>query len=73
MHHVGEPAVAAVAENNNLIYSLSTMGTTSPSELAQAVPGARRWFLTGLSAGYSHRSVAFLMTLAAGGHRLTVG
>jgi isopentenyl diphosphate isomerase/L-lactate dehydrogenase-like FMN-dependent dehydrogenase len=44
MHHVGEPAVAAVAENNNLIYSLSTMGTTSPSELAQAVPGARRWF-----------------------------
>jgi len=44
MHHVGEPAVAAVAENNNLIYSLSTMGTTSPSELAAAVPGARRWF-----------------------------
>jgi isopentenyl diphosphate isomerase/L-lactate dehydrogenase-like FMN-dependent dehydrogenase len=44
MYHVGEPAVAAVAENNNLIYSLSTMGTTSPSELAQAVPGARRWF-----------------------------
>ena len=44
MYHVGEPAVAAVAENNNLIYSLSTMGTTSPSELATAVPGARRWF-----------------------------
>jgi isopentenyl diphosphate isomerase/L-lactate dehydrogenase-like FMN-dependent dehydrogenase len=44
MHHVGEPAVAVVAENNNLIYSLSTMGTTSPSELAAAVPGARRWF-----------------------------
>lgn len=44
MYHVGEPAVAAVAEKNNLIYSLSTMGTTSPSELAEAVPGARRWF-----------------------------
>jgi L-lactate dehydrogenase (cytochrome) len=44
MHHVGEPAVAAVSEKNNLIYSLSTMGTTSPSELAAQVPGARRWF-----------------------------
>ena len=44
MHHVGEPAVAAVAEKNNLIYSLSTMGTTSPKELAEAVPNSRRWF-----------------------------
>ena len=44
MYHVGEPAVAAVAERNNLVYSLSTMGTTSPKELADAVPGARRWF-----------------------------
>jgi isopentenyl diphosphate isomerase/L-lactate dehydrogenase-like FMN-dependent dehydrogenase len=44
MYHVGEPAVAAVAEANNLIYCLSTMGTTAPDELAAAVPGARRWF-----------------------------
>jgi len=44
MQHVGEPAVAAVAQRNNLIYTLSTMGTTSPAELAAAVPGARRWF-----------------------------
>lgn len=44
MQHVGEPAVAAVAERNNLIYCLSTMGTTSPAELAVAVPGVRRWF-----------------------------
>jgi isopentenyl diphosphate isomerase/L-lactate dehydrogenase-like FMN-dependent dehydrogenase len=44
MYHVGEPAVAAVAERNNLVYSLSTMGTTSPKELAEAVPGSRRWF-----------------------------
>ena len=44
MHHVGEPAVAAVAQENNMIYSLSTMGTTSPSELAQQVPNVRRWF-----------------------------
>lgn len=44
MHHVGEPAVAAVAQENNMIYSLSTMGTTSPSELADQVPDVRRWF-----------------------------
>jgi len=44
MHHVGEPAVANVASNKNLIYALSTMGTTSPEELATAVPNSRRWF-----------------------------
>ena len=44
MHHVGEPAVANVAANKNLIYALSTMGTTSPAELAAAVPNVRRWF-----------------------------
>jgi isopentenyl diphosphate isomerase/L-lactate dehydrogenase-like FMN-dependent dehydrogenase len=44
MHHVGEPAVASAASNNNLIYSLSTMGTVSPLELADAVPQSRRWF-----------------------------
>jgi isopentenyl diphosphate isomerase/L-lactate dehydrogenase-like FMN-dependent dehydrogenase len=44
MHHVGEPAVANVASKKNLIYALSTMGTTSPAELADAVPNSRRWF-----------------------------
>lgn len=44
MYHVGEPAVANVASKKNLIYALSTMGTTSPSELAAAVPNSRRWF-----------------------------
>ena len=44
MHHTGESAVAEVAAKRNLIYSLSTMGTTSPKDLAEAVPGARRWF-----------------------------
>jgi len=44
MHHVGEPAVAAAAEKSHLIYVLSTMGTTSPQELAVAVPGVKRWF-----------------------------
>ena len=44
MHYLGEPAVAQAAYQNDLIYALSTMGTTSTSELAQAVPGVRRWF-----------------------------
>ena len=44
MQHVGEPAVASAATKNNLIYSLSTMGTVSPQELADAVPHSRRWF-----------------------------
>ena len=44
MHHVGEPAVANVASKKNLIYALSTMGTTSPEELAKVVPDSRRWF-----------------------------
>lgn len=44
MHYTGEPAVAEAAFKNDLIYSLSTMGTTSTAELAQAVPEVRRWF-----------------------------
>ena len=44
MHHSGEIAVAEIAKKNNLIYCLSTMGTTAPDELALAVPNARLWF-----------------------------
>lgn len=44
MHYTGEPAVASVAAAHNMIYSLSTMGTTSADELAAAVPEVRRWF-----------------------------
>lgn len=44
MHYTGETAVAEVAYQNDLIYSLSLMGTTSAKELAEAVPGGRRWF-----------------------------
>jgi isopentenyl diphosphate isomerase/L-lactate dehydrogenase-like FMN-dependent dehydrogenase len=44
MHYKGEPMVAQVCEENNLIYSLSTMGTTSSQEIGEQVPGVRRWF-----------------------------
>ena len=44
MNYQGEIAVAKVAEKYGLAYGLSTLGTTSPEDLAQAVPGARLWF-----------------------------
>ena len=44
MNYEGEPMVAQICEENNLIYSLSTMGTTSSQEIADQVPGVRRWF-----------------------------
>ena len=44
MYHVGEPAVAQVSDEKNLIYALSNMGTFSPEELSAAVPNGRKWF-----------------------------
>lgn len=44
MHHVGEPAVARAAARAGIPYTLSTMGTTSPAEVAEAAPGGSRWF-----------------------------
>ncbi|MFT4775352.1 MAG: L-lactate dehydrogenase (cytochrome) [Pontimonas sp.] len=44
MHYMGEYAVAAAAAEEDLIYTLSTMGTVSPEDLARAVPDGRRWF-----------------------------
>lgn len=44
MNYQGEVAVAKVAEKYGLAYALSTLGTTSPEDLATAVPGARLWF-----------------------------
>jgi L-lactate dehydrogenase (cytochrome) len=44
MHYQGEVMVAKVCDENNLIYNLSTMGTTSSEEIGNQVPGVRRWF-----------------------------
>ena len=44
MHTEGESAVGRVADRAGLPYALSTMGTTSLEALAEAAPGARRWF-----------------------------
>ncbi|UJP08742.1 alpha-hydroxy-acid oxidizing protein [Microbacterium sp. KUDC0406] len=44
MHHEGEIAVASAAARAGVPYTLSTMGTTSPRELKQAVPHGDDWF-----------------------------
>ncbi|HXV93633.1 MAG TPA: alpha-hydroxy acid oxidase [Pseudonocardia sp.] len=44
MHTSGERAVAAVAAEFGVPYTLSTMGTTTIEDVAAAAPGARRWF-----------------------------
>ena len=44
MHEAGEPAVARVAGRLGIPYALSTLGTTSPEDVAAAAPGTDRWF-----------------------------
>lgn len=44
MHHEGENAVARVAERTDVPYTLSTMGTTTPGDVAMAAPDADLWF-----------------------------
>ena len=44
MNHEGEPAVARVAARLGIPYALSTLGTTSPEDVAAAAPEAEKWF-----------------------------
>lgn len=44
MHEGGEPAVARVAGRLGIPYALSTLGTTSPEDVAAAAPGTDKWF-----------------------------
>jgi L-lactate dehydrogenase (cytochrome) len=44
MHADGEPAVARVAGRLGIPYVLSTLGTTSPEDVAAAAPDTDRWF-----------------------------
>jgi len=44
MHTAGELAVGRVAEAFAIPYALSTVGTTTPEDLAAALPKLRRWF-----------------------------
>lgn len=44
MHHEGERAVASVAGEFGIPYALSTMGTTTPEDLAESAPETDLWF-----------------------------
>ncbi|MFC4496508.1 alpha-hydroxy-acid oxidizing protein [Streptomyces ovatisporus] len=44
MHSAGERAVAAAAEQAQIPYALSTVGTTSIEDVAACAPSARKWF-----------------------------
>jgi L-lactate dehydrogenase (cytochrome) len=44
MHTEGESAVASVAGEVGIPYTLSTMGTTTIEDVATAAPGTRKWF-----------------------------
>src|SRR5579859_947941 len=44
MHAAGEPAVARSAGRAGIPYVLSTLGTTSIEQLAEAAPATNRWF-----------------------------
>jgi L-lactate dehydrogenase (cytochrome) len=44
MNHEGEPAVARVAGQLGIPYALSTLGTTSPEDVALAAPTTNKWF-----------------------------
>ena len=48
MHYQGEVMVAKICEENNLIYNLSTMGTTSSEEIGNQAKNA--YYRLGLSA-----------------------
>ena len=44
MQHEGEPAVARAAARAGITYALSTLGTSSLEEVAEAAPDVNRWF-----------------------------
>jgi L-lactate dehydrogenase (cytochrome) len=44
MNHEGEAAVARVAARLGIPYALSTLGTTSPEDLAAFAPDTNKWF-----------------------------
>ncbi len=44
MNHEGEPAVARVAGHLGIPYALSTLGTTSPEDVALGAPETNKWF-----------------------------
>ncbi|MCP3977441.1 MAG: alpha-hydroxy-acid oxidizing protein [bacterium] len=44
LQHEGEPAIGRAAQRAGVTYALSTLGTTTPEDLASAAPDLNRWF-----------------------------
>lgn len=83
MHAEGESAVAGAAACHGLPYALSTLGTTTPEDLAAAAPDTRRWFqlyvprdrglageLVDRAAGSGYEALMLTVDTAVGGLRL---
>lgn len=66
MQHEGEPAVGRAAQRARLTYALSTLGTTTPEDLAAAAPNLNRWFQLYLFKDRSFSGDLLLRAEAAG-------
>lgn len=71
MHHAGETAVATVAANYGIPYALSTLGTTTPEDLARNVPNGDHWFQLYVWRDRA-RSEALIERVAASGFRTLI-
>lgn len=71
MHHEGERAVATVAGEYGIPYALSTLGTTTPEDLAEAVSHGDHWFQLYVWKDRS-RSEALIDRVAACGFRTLI-
>lgn len=71
MHHAGETAVATVAAGYGIPYALSTLGTTTPEELARNVAGGDHWFQLYVWRDRA-RSEALIDRVAASGFRTLI-
>ncbi|MEI6405409.1 MAG: alpha-hydroxy acid oxidase [Actinomycetes bacterium] len=83
MHYEGEPAVAQVAVEFGIPYTLSTLGTTSIEDLAAASPDTRKWFqlylwrdkasrfeLVGRAAAAGYEAIMLTVDTVVGGMRV---
>lgn len=66
MHHDGEVAVARVAQNGGIPYALSTVGTSTVEDVAEAAPDGDNWFQLYLTKDHAVNTDLVDRALAAG-------
>jgi L-lactate dehydrogenase (cytochrome) len=72
LHHQGEVAVVRAARDRGIPYALSTMGTSTPEQVAQAAPEATRWFQLYLARDRELAEQLVHRAAAAGYHALVL-